>query len=65
MLDKLSWKKFPLVRSEILGLCFNTLKAYHTYSRQNCEKFRQQVKAKLSSNPEIFFQIFFSFFKAT
>ena len=26
MLDKLSWKKFHLVRSEILGLCFNTLK---------------------------------------
>ena len=37
----------------------------HMYSRQNWEKFPQQVQAKLFSNTEIVFQIFISFFKAT
>ena len=62
---KLCWKRFVLVRSEILGLFFNTLTANQMYSRQNWEKLPQQVEAKLSSNPEILFQIFIAFFKAT
>ena len=65
MSDKLSWKKYLLVRSEISELCLNTLTAYHMYSRQNWEKFPQQVQMKLSSKPLIFFQILISFFKAT
>ena len=51
MSDELSWKKSLLVRSEILGLCFNTLTAYHVYSQQNWEKFPQQVEMQLSWKP--------------
>ena len=51
MSDKWSWKKSLLVRSDILGLCFNTLTAYLMYSRENSEKFPQQIPMELSSKP--------------
>ena len=51
MSDKWSWKKFLLVRSEILGLRFNTLTAYHMHSRQNWEKFPKLVQMELLSKP--------------
>ena len=60
--DKLSWKKSHLVRSEILGLCFNALTTYHMYSCRNWEKLPQQVQMQLSSKlwtiSEFFYCIF-------
>ena len=56
-LEKLTWKTSLLVGSEILGLFFNTLAAFHIYSRQNWEKLPQQVEAKLSSNAISKFQV--------
>ena len=48
ILDKLSWKTSPLIRSEILGLFVNTLMAAHMYSRRNWEKISHRVKTQLS-----------------
>ena len=62
--DILSWKKSLLVRSEILGLCFNTLTAYHMNSRQNREKFLQQYQVQLSPKPLTFREIFIRFLKS-
>ena len=58
---KLSLKTFLLVRCKILGLFFDTLTAYHMYSRQNWEKFSQQVQMELSPKPLKFFDIFIAF----
>ena len=43
MLDKLSWEKSVLVRSEILGLFVNTLTAEYKYSRRNMQNFLEQL----------------------
>ena len=39
ILDKFSWRKSSLVRSEIFGLFVNTLTAEYQYSRRNMESF--------------------------
>ena len=52
---KLTLKTSLLVRSEILGLFFNTLTTYSMYSRQNWENFPQQVQMQLFSKPLTFF----------
>ena len=49
MSAKLSWKKWLLVRSWMLGPCFSTLTNYHMYSRQNWKKLAQQVQKHISS----------------
>ena len=46
--DKLSWKTFILVRSEMLGVFVNTLMTDHMHSRQNGDKFHKQVQTQLS-----------------
>ena len=64
MSDKLSWKKSLIVRSEILGHYFDTLTTYYMYSRQNWEKFPQQLQMQLSSKPLILCEIFIAFLKS-
>ena len=39
--------------------------AYHMYPGQNLEKFPQQVKTKLSSEPKTFYEILIAFYKST
>ena len=63
--DKLSWKKFALVRSKILGLFFNTLTAEYTYSRRNMQTFTQQVQTPLSLKQKTFSEFFIAFLKFT
>ena len=41
--DKLSWKKSVLVRSEMLGLFFNTLTAEYQYSCRAMQNITQQI----------------------
>ena len=65
MSDKLSWKKSLLVRSEILGLFFNTLTAYHMYFRQNWGKVPEQVKIQSPSIPWTIPENFFALLKST
>ena len=48
MPGKLNWKKSLLIKSKILGPCFNTLTDYHMNSRQNKEKSPQQSQMQLS-----------------
>ena len=63
MSDKLSWKKYLLVGSEILGLCFNRLTAYHMDSCQNLENFLQEIQMQLFWKPLSLCEIFIAFFK--
>ena len=46
--DKLTWKKSVLVRSEILGLFFNTSTPEFQYYRRNMQNFPQQLQTQLS-----------------
>ena len=61
--DKLSWKRSPLVISEILKLFVNTLTAGDKYSRRNMKKFPQQVQTTLSQKEKTFSGFFFAFLK--
>ena len=63
--DQLSWKKFPLVRLEILGLFINILTSAGKYSHHNRENFLQQIQMQLSQKPKNFYQLFFAFLKCT
>ena len=54
-----------LIRSEILGLCFNRLTSDHMYSHLNREIFPQLVRTQLSQKPKTFSLIFISFLKST
>ena len=63
--EKMSCKISLLVRFQILRLFFNMLMAYHMYPGQNLEKFPQQVKTKLSSEPKTFSEILIAFYKST
>ena len=47
-LDKLSWKKLFLVRSEILGLLFKTYTANYKYSRRSTDNLPLPVEMQLS-----------------
>ena len=62
---KLSCETSFLVGSEMLGLFFNTLTAYHMYSHENWEKFLQQVQTQLSSNSKTLSEIFMALLKST
>ena len=59
----MSWKKSPLVWSEILRLFVNTLTADNKYSRCNVHNLGQQVRTLLSQNQKTFFQFFIAFLK--
>ena len=63
--DKLSWKKFLLVRPEILGLFVNTLTADGKYSHNNRENFPQQIQMQLSQKAKLFSGFLFAFPKFT
>ena len=65
MYDKLSWKKFALVRSKILGLFVNTLTAEYKYSDRNMQTFTQQVQTPLSLKQKTFSGFFIAFLKFT
>ena len=59
--DKLSWKKFALVRSEIFLLFVNTLTPDDKYSRCYIKTFWQQVQEPLSQKGESFFRFLLHF----
>ena len=61
--DKLSWKKFALVTSEIFLLFVNTLTPDDKYSRRYIQTFWQQVQAPFSQKGESFFRFFIAFLK--
>ena len=63
--DKLSWKKYALVRSKILGLFVNTLTAEYTYSRRNMQTFTQHIQTPLSLKQKVFSGFFIAFLKST
>ena len=63
--DKLSWKKFGLVRSIILGLFVNTLTAEYKFSRRNVQTYAQPVQTPLSLKEKIFSGFFIAFLKST
>ena len=62
--DKLGWRKSLLVRSEILGLFFNTLTAYHMYFGQNWQKLTKQVQMQSPSKQLTLSKISIVFFKS-
>ena len=53
------------VRSELLGQFINTLTADYKYSRQNLEKFSQQVPMKTSLKLKTSSRFFIAFLKST
>ena len=61
--DKLSWKKSPLVTSEIFLLFVNTLTPDDKYSRRNMQIFRQQLQTLLSQEENAFCQFLIAFLK--
>ena len=63
--DKWRTERSLLVRSKILGLCFNRLTSDHMYFRLNTEIFPELVRTKLSQKPKTFSGIFIEFFKST
>ena len=63
--DKLCWKKSVLVRSEVLGMFFNTLTAEFQYSRRNMCNFPQQLQTQLSHRGKAFSGFFIAFPKCT
>ena len=63
--DKLSWKTCLWIRSKILGLFVNKLRASHMYSCHSWEKFPQWVQTELCQKPKIHSQIFIAFLKST
>ena len=54
----MSRKKLLLVRFETFGLFLNTLTSDDKYSRNNREKFPQQIKMQLSQTLKSFFFLF-------
>ena len=62
--DKSSTQTSLLVRSEILGLCFNRLTGGHIYSNLHREIFLQLVPTQLSWKQKTFSEIFIAFFKS-
>ena len=63
--DKLSWKKFVLVRSEILRLFVNTLTTDYKFSSHNLHNFTQQFQTPLSQKQKTFSQFCFPFLQST
>ena len=63
MLDELSWKKFLLVRSEILGLFVNTLTAEYKYSCPDMQTLPQQLQTLLSLKQKSYYGFFIAFLK--
>ena len=63
MRDKLSWKKFAWVTSEIFLQFVKTLTADDKYSRRYIQTFWQQVQAPLSQKAGNFFRFFIAFLK--
>ena len=61
--DKLSWKKFALVTSEIFLLFVNTLTPDDKDSRRYIQTFWQQVQAAWSQKGESSFRFFIAFLK--
>ena len=61
----MSWKKFALVRSKILGLFVNTLTPEYTYSRHNMQTLTQKVQTPLSLKQKTFSGFFIAFLKST
>ena len=61
----MSWKKYALVRSKILGLFVNTLTAESMYSRRNMQTFTQQALRPLSLKQKTFSEFFIAFLKST
>ena len=53
------------VRSELLGQFINTLTADYKYSRQNLEKFSQQVPMQTSLKLKNYSRFFIAFLKST
>ena len=63
--EKLSWKKFTLVWSEILGLFINTLSADEVYYRRNMQNFSEQFQTPIPQKQKPFFAYFIQFHKWT
>ena len=63
--DKSSTERSLIVRSDILGLCFNRLTGEHMYSRLNREIFPQLVWTQLCQKAKTFSEIFTAFLKST
>ena len=61
----MSWKKFALVRSKILGLFVNALTPEYTYSRRNMQTLTQKVQTPLSLKQKTFSGFFIAFLKST
>ena len=59
----MSWKKSPIVASEILTLYVNTLTTNDKYSRRNMVNFRQQLEAPFSQKQKTFSGFFLEFLK--
>ena len=57
--DKLSWKKYRLVKFKILRLFVNTLTADDKYSRRCMKNFPQQIQTALSLKQKTFFLNFY------
>ena len=54
----MSWKKSPLVTSEIFRLFVNTSTPDDKYSRRNIQIFCQQLQKPLSQKENTFFSVF-------
>ena len=61
--DILSWKKSPLVWSEVLRLFVNTLTADNKYSRCNVHNFAHKVQTPLCQKQKTFYGFFIAFLK--
>ena len=61
---KLSWKKSPLFRSEVLRLFVNTLIADDKYSRRNMQNLKQQYETPLSHKGKTFSEFLIAFLKS-
>ena len=61
--DKLSWKKFALVTSEIFRLFVNTSTPDDKYSRRYIQIFWQQFKTPLCQKEKAFCQFLIAFLK--
>ena len=59
----MSWKKCPIVASEILTLYVNTLTTNDKYSRRNMMNFTQQLEAPFSQKQKTFSGFFLAFLK--
>ena len=59
--DKLSWKQFALIISEIFRLFVNTITPDDKYSHHNMKILLQQLQTPLSHKEKIFFGFFIAF----